>query len=106
LIRLDVDRISPLFLLKLLHNLKPCWVRLSPSKKGLHVKKEGLADYESWAYLQFDDPRRRDLNVWREARGMSHNVLWSVKNNNVAGDWVLISVSGDVNCFFDSLFVY
>lgn len=101
-----MDRISPLFLLRLLHNLKPCMVRHSASMKGLHIKKEGVCDYDSWIYTQYDDPRRLDLNVWRMVNGLSHNVLWDVKGGHDAGNWRSISSSMDVNWFYDEIYQY
>ncbi len=88
---------------KCLHNLKPCYARVSGSKKGFHLLKfcnDGL-----WAEQVYDDPKRRLINEVRDKHGLTGNILFDVKSfRNVtrkAGDWQLINDGYDAERFLD-----
>ncbi len=104
MIRLDIDEYDELSLLKLLFSLRPCQVRISASGKGLHVKKEGDADYTSWVYTIWDDPKRLELNIARAKAGVSHNVLWDIKQGKHTSEWVNIITPLDAVHFFERLY--
>lgn len=107
----------------MLHNLKPCFARISSSKNGLHVRKfyteEKLYDRILYNYKKFckplewpeelyDDPKRKLIREIRLRYGLTSNVIFDVKSfrdiTRVAGEWQEIQDAWDVELFLDYFF--
>lgn len=105
---------------RLLNNLKPCEVRVSSSKRGLHIKKfydkilyedEERQMYQKhcnlleWVEEVYDDPRRRVIREIRAKEGGLPNILFDDKRfrdiSRKAGDWYFIQDARDVEIFLD-----
>ena len=105
---------------RLLNNLKPCHVRVSSSKRGLHIKKfydkilyedEERQIYQKhcnlleWVEEVYDDPKRRVIREIRAKEGGLPNILFDDKSfrdiSRKAGDWYVIQDALDVEIFLD-----
>ena len=81
----------------------PYNARISASGNGLHIYKEGDYTYDDPLYVAYDDPRRLRMNRIRQRAGVSHNLLWDVKNGKRPGPWVTINNIADVLTFMTHL---
>jgi hypothetical protein len=107
----------------MLNNLKPCFVRHSSSKKGLHALKfylednlydEKLCNYKKfckpleWAEEIYDDPKRKLIREIRIKYGLTSSVLFDIKSfrniTRVAGEWQFIQDAWEVERFLDFFF--
>ncbi len=86
-----------------LNELKPCYVRVSSSRKGFHILKfcnDGL-----WVEQAYDDPKRRLINEIRIKEGLTANILFDVKSfrkvTRESGEWQKINDGYDVERFLD-----
>ncbi len=88
-----------------LNNLKPCYARVSGSKKGFHVLKLYDGNGCGWIEDVYDDPKRRPINEIRMRYGLTANILFDIKSfrnvTRVAGEWQLINDGYDVERFLD-----
>ncbi len=86
-----------------LNELKPCYARVSSSKRGFHIMK--FCDGGLWLEQTFDDTKRRLINEIRIKEGLTANILFDVKSfRNVtreSGEWKLINDGYDVEMFLD-----
>lgn len=105
----------------LLHNTKPCFVRSSSSKHGLHVliffidrdsfDDENFRNYKKfckpleWPEEIFDDPKRKIIREFRIIQGMTSGILFDVKCFRdvvrVADEWQYIQNAWQVERFLD-----
>lgn len=79
-------------LLKSLYS-KPTYIRRSASGKGFHVKVHEIAKYSLklrllLRYWLGDDKRRVLYDVYRGERGICTDVLFTVKGDRYASEWV------------------
>lgn len=105
---------------KMLNNLKPCFARISSSKRGLHVLKffagEKIYDDKLYIYNKFcnrlewpeeiyDDEKRKLIREIRIKYGLTSNVLFDVKSfrdiTRVAGEWQDVQNAWDVERLLD-----
>lgn len=105
---------------EMLNNLKPCFARISSSKRGLHVLKffaeekiygDKLYNYNKfckrleWPEEIYDDEKRKLIREIRIKYGLKSNVLFDVKSfrdiTRVAGDWQEIENAWDVEGLLD-----
>lgn len=82
----------------------PYYVRISASGSGLHICKKGNYTYDDPLYKTYDDPRRLRMNRIRQRAGVSHNLLWSLKNGKQSGHWQRIETLVDILAFTTRLF--
>ncbi len=129
MIKIDID-LTPnkrefndqwLKLQMLLHQIKPCFIRISSSKKGLHILKfyddtklyddEKLYTYEKeiksqvWVEEVYDDRKRLLINQIRARYGLTKDILFKRKSfrnkTRDAGDWIATNDSHDVEITLD-----
>lgn len=106
---------------KMLHNLKPCYARVSSSKNGMHIRRfdvnrEIYDDEEfrnyckfckplEWSEEIYDDAKRKLIREIRLKYGLTSNVLFDQKSfrniTRVAGEWQEIKDAADVETFLD-----
>ena len=87
--------------LMMLHNLpKPYRARVSAGGRGLHIERDckncDNDCYDCPLYTLYDDQRRLKMNRARKDAGLSHNLLFDVKNGHSVGSWVNVRNSSDV----------
>ncbi len=103
LIKLDIDNVPERIfeVQKILHNLMPCYVRISGGKKGLHVLKKcdksepcqdlGTGKGCDWILDMWDDPKRRKINKIRGKEGLATDQIFEIKCYRnvrlIAGEW-------------------
>ena len=100
----------------MLHNLKPCFSRISSGKRGLHIlifyvdqelyHDERLQSYRKyckplhWSEEIYDDVKRKAIREIRIKYGLTSSVLFDVKSFRdvirVAGEWQHIQDAWDV----------
>ncbi len=82
---------------------RPFFVRLSSSRAGLHLAVP-LCDEWDFRRIVCDDRMRVDLDTKRMIKKLPvHNLLWDVKNGNIAGSWQVIRNSWEIEKYLDSL---
>ena len=103
MMRLDYDSATRrgLHTLMMLHNLpKPYRARVSAGGRGLHIERDCTKCdnecYDCVLYVLYDDQKRLKMNRERKMQGMSHNLLFDVKNGRSVGSWINVCGSDDV----------
>ncbi len=80
---------------------RPFFLRLSSSRRGLHISVPACGEWD-WRRFAYDDPMRINLDEQRQRKGIAvHNLLWDVKNGKHAGQWWIIRTEQDIERFLD-----
>jgi hypothetical protein len=86
----------------------PCEARISPSGKGIHVKKNGDNNELLWKLKEkYDDSTRYIADCFRKKSGLLHNALFDNRCYNgirkYAGKWYIIETEIDKKRFLEIL---
>jgi hypothetical protein len=103
MLKIDIDGFpNRLYLQRVFYSLpRPFFVRLSSSRKGLHLAVPLCAEWDSRRFM-WDDTMRIDLDQQRARAGLPvHNLLWDVKNGKHAGEWQIIRDERGIERFLD-----
>ncbi|MCK5433225.1 MAG: hypothetical protein KAJ03_10790 [Gammaproteobacteria bacterium] len=101
--RLDYDSATRrgLHTLMMLYNMPyPYRARVSSGGRGLHIERDCTnctnECYDCMFYVLYDDQKRLKMNRERKMQGMSHNLLFDVKDGRYVGAWVDVCNGEDV----------
>ena len=103
MMRLDYDSATRrgLHTLMMLHSVPmPYRARVSSGGRGLHIERDcrncDNECYDCMFYVLYDDQKRLKMNRERKMHGMSHNILFDIKNGHSVGSWINVCNSADV----------
>lgn len=113
MLKLDIDgftHIPRLVLQRILYAMpRPFFLRLSSSRKGLHIVVPLCSEWD-WRRFAYDDPMRVSLDLQRLHKHLAvKNLLWDTKNGKHAGHWRAIESELNIESFLDVIetqFIY